>query len=103
MGMCGPMARSINIQLGHDSEWLRDGLTKLAECVIDDNEAGQREAKVSPLVRMLASSFIGNSTATVWLLRELKRIATEGASYQNPALDDQAIMQANRIIAERLK
>lgn len=94
------MARSINVQLGSDAEWLRHALEQCAKCVIDENESGQRDARLSPMIRMIGGAFIGNGTATVWLLRELKRVATEGSSYSHSCFTEQEIRKANKQIVE---
>jgi len=93
--------RSIIIQLGTDEfEWRREALERCARAVIDPAEAGQRDARLSPMICMIADAFISNSTATTWLLRELKGITVEGSNYTHPALTETVKQKINHHILE---
>lgn len=70
------MTRSIQIQLGTDTgDWFKAALEKLANDVLTDEEAGQRKAKLSKMIQMLATAYISNATETTRLMRQIKKIA----------------------------
>ena len=72
------MTRSLNISLGtNDYEWRKAALEFLADEVITDQEAGQRGAKLSILVKMLATAATANLTETARLMKEVKSVAME--------------------------
>ena len=67
--------RSVQVQLGTEYfDWMREALERLAHSVIDEDETGQRGARLSPMIQMLASAYITNSDKTVHLLRQVKEI-----------------------------
>lgn len=70
------MTRSIQIQLGTETgDWFRTALEKLANDVLTDDEAGQRGMKLSKMIQMIATAYIGNATETAQLMRQIKKIA----------------------------
>lgn len=70
------MTRSIQIQLGTETcDWFRVALERLANDVLSDDEAGQRGMKLSRMIQMVATSYIGNTTETVRLMRQIKKVA----------------------------
>lgn len=71
------MPRSIQIYLPPaDFEWNRQALENLADTVITDEEAGQRGAKLSIFIRMIATAYIRDVYATEVAMLEVKKIAT---------------------------
>jgi hypothetical protein len=67
------MPRSIQIYLPpQDADWMKASLEYLADAVITDAEAGQRGAKLSKLVHMIAAAGIANYGETARLLKEIK-------------------------------
>jgi hypothetical protein len=72
------MTRSIQIQLGTETgDWFRTALESLASEVLSDEEAGQRKAKLSKMIQMVATAYIGNATETARLMRQIKQVALE--------------------------
>jgi hypothetical protein len=72
------MTRSIQIQLGTETgDWFRTALENLANDVLTDEEAGQRKAKLSKMIQMIATAYIGNATETTHLMRQIKIVALE--------------------------
>jgi hypothetical protein len=70
------MTRSIQIQLGTDTgDWFKSALEKLADDVLTDAEAGQRKAKLSKMIQIIATAYIGNATETARLMRQIKEVA----------------------------
>lgn len=70
------MTRSLNISLGtNDYEWRKSALDFLADEVITNQEAGQRGAKLSIMMQMLAAATTSNYGETVRLMREIKVVA----------------------------
>jgi hypothetical protein len=69
------MPRSIQIYVPPDDfEWNRQALESLANVIITDEEAGQRGAKLSIFIRMIAAAYIKDIRSTEALMREIKRI-----------------------------
>jgi hypothetical protein len=65
--------RSITIYTGEENySRIRTALEALADDVIGDEEAGQRGAKLSKLLNMIASAYIANSGETARLMKEIK-------------------------------
>lgn len=71
------MARSITIYTPpQDHELFKAALEMLANDVITDEEAGQRGAKLSKLILMIATAYIGNVGETTRLMKEIKHLTT---------------------------
>lgn len=69
------MAKTLTISVpDQDYEFFRYALDQLADEVISDDEAGQRNAKRSVFILMIATAGITNFGETVRLLREIKRL-----------------------------
>ena len=73
------MARSVLIQLGTEhGDWYKEALRLLAEDVLTDEEAGQRGAKLSKLIQMLATAYISNASETTALMLQIKALTRGG-------------------------
>lgn len=69
------MARTLTISIPPaDYEFIKSALDHLAEDVISDDEAGQRGAKRSILIRMLAVAYIANVGETTRLTKKIKKL-----------------------------
>jgi hypothetical protein len=80
------MTRSIQIQLGTETgDWFRTALESLANDVLSDAEAGQRRAKLSRMIQMIATAYIGNATETTRLMLRIKTVALEPEREPPPA------------------
>ena len=55
---------------------LRAALDALARATIDDEEAGQRDARLTPLLVMVARAWQNDPQGTTALLRRVKQLAT---------------------------
>lgn len=69
------MTRSVLIQLGTEhGDWYKEALRLLANDVLTDEEAGQRGAKLSKMIQMIATAYIANSDDTTALMLKIKNI-----------------------------
>lgn len=72
------MPRHINIFTGEqDYGFIKVALETLANDVITDEEAGQRGAKLSKMIVMISTAYIGNVGETTRLMNEIKKL-TQG-------------------------
>lgn len=73
------MARSVLIQLGTEhGDWYKEALRLLADDVLTDEEAGQRGAKLSKMIQMIATAYIANCEETASLMIQIKYLAKGG-------------------------
>jgi hypothetical protein len=73
------MTRSVLIQLGTEhGDWYKEALRSLASDVLTDDEAGQRGAKLSKMIQMLATAYITNAGETAALMRQIKTLTRGG-------------------------
>ena len=70
------MPRSIQIYIPpQDFEWYQALLEKLASEVLTDEEAGQRGAKLSKMIQMLATAYTQSPDETLKLMLAIKQLA----------------------------
>ena len=69
------MAKTLTISVPDaDYEFVKYALDSLAADVITSEEAGQRGARRSVMIRMIASAYIGNITETAALVMKIKQL-----------------------------
>lgn len=74
--------RSITIYVPpNDYPFFKAALKTLADDVITDQEAGQRRTKLSKMILMIATAYIGSCDETTRLMKEIKSLATNAARH----------------------
>ena len=70
------MPRSIQVYIPpEDFEWYQSLLAKLSDETLTDDEAGQRGAKLSKMIQMIATAYVQSPDETLKRMLEIKALA----------------------------
>lgn len=80
--------RSITIYVPpQDYPFFKAALETLAGDIITDQEAGQRGTKLSKMILMIATAYIGNCDETTRLMKEIKNLTTFESRYDSQPVE----------------